>query len=55
MDIFRIIKDGTPEDSEGHNGARMLAYGNLLPPTEIAAVTAYILAQNAEEFGVPAQ
>lgn len=55
MDIFRLIKDGTPSESEGHNGARMLAYGNLLPPTEIAAVTAYILSQNAEEFGVPVE
>jgi cytochrome c oxidase cbb3-type subunit III len=53
MDIFNLIKDGTPEDSDGHNGARMLAYGNLLPPTDIAAVTAYIIAENAEEFEVP--
>jgi len=54
MDIFRLINEGTPAESEGHNGARMLAYGDLLPPTEIAAVTAYILSNNAEEFGVPA-
>jgi len=53
MDIFRIINEGTPADSEGHNGARMLAYGDLLPPTDIAAVTAYIIAQNPEEFQVP--
>jgi cytochrome c oxidase cbb3-type subunit 3 len=53
MDIFRIINEGTPADSDGHNGARMLAYGDMLPPTEIAAVTAYIIAQNPEEFGVP--
>jgi cytochrome c oxidase cbb3-type subunit 3 len=55
MDIFTIINAGTPAESEGHNGARMLAYGNMLPPTDIAAVTAYILSFNAEEFGVPVQ
>lgn len=55
MDIFALIKDGTPPESPGHNGARMLAYGNLMPPTDIAAVTAYILSRNAEAFGVPAQ
>ncbi len=53
MDIFGLIKDGTPVDSTGHNGARMLAYGNMLPPTDIAAVTAYIISHNAGEFEVP--
>lgn len=53
MDIFRLINNGTPPESEGHNNARMLAYGDTLPPTDIAAVTAYILSFNAEEFGVP--
>ena len=55
MDIFRLINQGTPAESAGHNGARMLAYGDLLPPTDIAAVAAFIISRNAEEFNVPAQ
>ncbi len=55
MDIFRIINDGSPADSPGYNGAKMEAFGQRLPPTDIAAVTAYILHHNAEQFGVPVQ
>jgi len=53
MDIFRIINDGSPADSPGYNGAKMEAFGQRLPPTDIAAVTAFILSNNAEQFGVP--
>jgi len=57
MDIFRIINDGSPADSEGFGpgGAKMEAFGMRLPPTDIAAVTAYILNHNAEQFGVPVE
>lgn len=54
MDIFRLVNSGTPADSPGHNGARMLAYGDILPATDVAAVIAYILAKNPEEFKIPA-
>lgn len=55
MDIFRIINDGSPTDGAGFNGAKMEAFGQRLPPTDVAAVTAFILSHNAEQFGVPAQ
>ena len=53
MDIFRIINEGSPPGSSGFNGALMEAFGQRLPPTDIAAVTAYILRENAEQFDVP--
>ncbi len=52
MDIFKIINEGTPADSSGHNNAKMEAWGKKLPPVQIAKVTAYIVRENAEEFAV---
>lgn len=55
MDIFNIINNGSPAESAGYGpgGAKMEAFGMRLPPTDIAAVTAYIIRENAELFGVP--
>lgn len=50
MDIFRIINEGTPADSPGHNGAKMEAWGQKMPPLQIAEMTAFIIARNPEEF-----
>jgi cytochrome c oxidase cbb3-type subunit 3 len=50
MDIFRIINEGTPADSPGHNGAKMEAWGQKMPPLQIAEMTAYIISKNAGEF-----
>lgn len=50
MDIFKIINEGTPADSAGHNGAKMEAWGLKLPPVEVAELTAFIISENPEEF-----
>jgi cytochrome c oxidase cbb3-type subunit 3 len=50
MDIFRIINDGTPPESPGHNNAKMEAWGLKLPPVQIAELTAFIISENQAEF-----
>jgi cytochrome c oxidase cbb3-type subunit III len=50
MDIFKIINQGTPVDSPGHNGAKMEAWGQKMPPLQIAEMTAYIISKNPGEF-----
>jgi cytochrome c oxidase cbb3-type subunit 3 len=50
MDIFRIINNGTPPASPGHNNAKMEAWGLKLPPVQIAEVTAFIISENQAEF-----
>jgi cytochrome c oxidase cbb3-type subunit 3 len=50
MDIFKLINDGTPADSPGHNGARMMAWGQTLPPVQIAQLTAFLIHENPKDF-----
>jgi cytochrome c oxidase cbb3-type subunit 3 len=50
MDIFRIINEGTPADSPGHNGAKMQAWGQTLPPLQVAQLTAFLIHENEAEF-----
>ena len=50
MDIFRLINDGTPAESPGHNGAKMEAWGQKMPPVQIAEITAFLISRNAAEF-----
>ncbi|MGJ8643631.1 MAG: cbb3-type cytochrome c oxidase N-terminal domain-containing protein [Luteolibacter sp.] len=50
MDIFKLINEGTPADSPGHNGAKMEAWGLKMQPVKIAELTAYIISENKEEF-----
>lgn len=50
MDVFKIISEGSPPGSTGHNGALMVAWGQTLSPQMIAQMTAYIISENAEEF-----
>lgn len=50
MDIFKLINEGTPADSAGHNGAKMEAWGLKMPPVEIAEVTAFLISENKAEF-----
>jgi cytochrome c oxidase cbb3-type subunit 3 len=52
LDIFKLINDGTPPESSGHNGAKMQAWGQMLKPEEIFEVTAFIIARNPDEFGL---
>lgn len=50
MDVFKLIHDGTPADSPGHNGARMEAWGNKMPPLQIAEITAFLIHENPGDF-----
>lgn len=50
MDIFKLINEGTPADSPGHNGAKMEAWGQKMPPLQIAEMTAFIISRNQAEF-----
>ncbi len=50
MDVFKIIHDGTPEDSPGHNGARMEAWGRNISPLKIAEITAFLIRENPDDF-----
>eukprot|EP00903_Cladosiphon_okamuranus_P003471 g3469.t1 len=50
MDIFKLINEGTPADSPGHNGAKMEAWGQKLPPVQIAELTAFLISKNPEDF-----
>ena len=52
LEIFRIINEGTPPESAGHNGARMQAWGQMLTPQQVAEVTAFLIARNGPEFGL---
>lgn len=54
MDIFNLINKGTPPDSAGHNGARMMAWGQMLSPKQIAEVTAFLVARNPDDFATQA-
>ncbi|WP_411827044.1 cbb3-type cytochrome c oxidase N-terminal domain-containing protein [Luteolibacter sp. AS25] len=50
MDIFKLINEGTPADSPGHNGAKMEAWGQKLPPVQIAELTAFLVSKNPDDF-----
>ncbi|MBK1882104.1 c-type cytochrome [Luteolibacter pohnpeiensis] len=52
MDLFKLINEGTPADSEGHNGARMQAWGQVFSPKTVAEVTAYVISRNPKDFGL---
>lgn len=51
MDLFKLINEGTPAGSAGHNGAKMEAWGQRLPPLDIARLTAFIIHENPKDFG----
>ena len=51
MDLFKLINLGTPADSAGHNGAKMVAWGQVLTAKQIAEVTAFIISKNPKDFG----
>ncbi len=50
MQIFRLINEGSPPESTGHNGAKMQVWGQTLNPKQIAEVTAYLIAKLPEDF-----
>jgi cytochrome c oxidase cbb3-type subunit III len=50
MDIFKLINEGTPANSTGHNGAKMEAWGQKMPPLQIAQLTAFLIRENPKDF-----
>ncbi len=50
MDLFKLINEGSPADSSGHNGATMQAWGQVLSPKQIAEVVAYIVTKVPDDF-----
>lgn len=50
MDSFKLINLGSPPESTGHNGARMEAWGQKLPPMKIVELVAFIMSENPKEF-----
>jgi hypothetical protein len=50
MQIFNLIRNGSPPESQGHNGAKMEAWGRKLPSKNIAELTAFIISKNRDEF-----
>ncbi len=50
MDLFKLINLGTPPESHGYNGARMAAWGQILPPMKIVELVSYIMSENPKEF-----
>ena len=50
MDIFKLINEGSPPESDGHNGAKMQVWGQTLSPKQIAEVTAYLISRLPEDF-----
>ncbi len=50
MDIFKLINDGTPPESSGHNGARMEAWGQKMAPLKIVELVTYLMSENPKEF-----
>jgi cytochrome c oxidase cbb3-type subunit 3 len=53
MDIFKLINEGTPADSTGNNGAKMEAWGQKLPPLQVAQLTAFLIHENPKDFPIP--
>jgi len=50
MDVFKLINNGTPADSAGHNGARMEAWGQKMAPIKIVELVSFIIRQNPKDF-----
>ena len=52
MEIFNLINNGTPAESKGMEGtgARMLPYGTMYSPEQIASLTAFIISKNPDDF-----
>jgi cytochrome c oxidase cbb3-type subunit 3 len=50
MDLFKIINNGTPAESSGHNGARMEAWGQKMAPIKVVELVSFIIRQNPKDF-----
>lgn len=57
MDVFKMILEGSPPESDGHNGAKMQPGGGAsLSPKQVAELTAYLISRLPDEFkDIPAK
>ncbi|RYD35695.1 MAG: c-type cytochrome [Verrucomicrobiaceae bacterium] len=56
MEIFKLINEGSPPESDGNNGAKMQPWGQVLTPKQVAEVTAYLISRVPADFqAVPAK
>ena len=57
LDIFKIINEGSPPESDGYNGAKMQPGGGAsLSPKQVAEVTAYLISMLPDDFkDIPAE
>ena len=49
MDIYKLVHDGSPPESDGHNGAKMQAWGPTLGTGKVTEVAAYVISK-LDEF-----
>lgn len=50
MDLFKLIHEGSPPESTGHNGAKMQPWGQTLSPKQVAEVVAFLISRLPEDF-----
>jgi cytochrome c oxidase cbb3-type subunit 3 len=51
MDIFKMVNEGSPPESDGNNGTKMIAKGGAsLSSKQVAEVTAYLISKLPEDF-----
>jgi len=51
MQIYNLVMNGSPPESDGNNGARMPAWGKtVLNPKQVAEVVSYIISKVPEDF-----
>ena len=57
MDIFKMINNGSPAESDGNNGTKMQPKGGAsLSPVQVAEITAFLITKLPEEFkDIPAK
>jgi cytochrome c oxidase cbb3-type subunit 3 len=56
MQIFKIINEGSPPESDGYNGAKMQVWGQNLSPKQVAEVTAFLISKLPGDFAdIPAK
>jgi len=50
MTLFKLINEGSPPESTGHNGAKMQAWNQQLSPKQVAEVVAYLVNKLPGDF-----
>jgi uncharacterized protein len=51
-DIIKLVKNGSPAEAKGMNGALMQSWSATLTTKQIAEVTAFIISKNPKEYNL---